>query len=293
VEIALAPVKLKENPFVLCIVRDVTHRYETEAALERARADLEQRVAERTAELREANRRIVEEQAKLIQAEKLSSIGLLASGVAHEINNPLSGVMGILRALEDDRLGARERQEFFDGAHEALERMRMTVQSLLDFARHRSPERERLDIAEVATACARLTSPAARRRNVSLELDLQPGDAHVFADRAQVMQALLNVVMNAIQAAPEGSSVHVSAATEGDRTTIRVEDFGPGIPAAIRGRVTDPFFTTKSEGEGTGLGLAVTIGILRAHGGDLEIDDREGGGARIGLVFPAIEDADA
>jgi signal transduction histidine kinase len=287
VEIALAPVTAESGRFVLCIVRDVTRRQEIETALHEAREELEQRVAERTAELREANRRLVEEQAKLIQAEKLSSIGLLASGVAHEINNPLSGLMGLLKALQEDSLSASERTEFFDAARDGLERMRMTVQSLLNFARRQSPVRENLDVAENIDACTRLVSPAARRKNVQIELAIRPGEASVHGDRSQFMQAVLNVLMNAIHAAPAGSRVHVHAVIAGDRVSIHIDDQGPGIPETLRGRVTDPFFTTKPEGEGTGLGLAVTLGILSAHSGGLAFGDAPGGGARVTLWFPA------
>jgi PAS domain S-box-containing protein len=287
VEIALAPVVTGGGRFVLCIVRDVTRRHEVEAALQKAHADLERRVAERTAELSEANRRLVEEQAKLIQAEKLSSIGLLASGVAHEINNPLSGVMGLIKALEEEQLPEPQRAEFFEAAREGLERMRMTVQSLLNFARRQTPARETLDVAETTLACIRLVSPAARRKSVHIALEVRAGEALVHADRSQFMQAVLNVLMNAIHAAPSGTTVRVTSRAAGKHVAIQIEDEGPGIPEAIRGRVTDPFFTTKPEGEGTGLGLAVTLGILRAHAGELAIADREGGGTRITLSFPA------
>ena len=241
-------------------------------------------------ELRAANRQLVTEQAKLVQAEKLSSIGLLASGVAHEINNPLMGVMGCVKALRDDSVGEERRKEYFEAVHDGLERIRATVQSLLDFARQRPPSLSTLDAAEVVDGVVRLLQPLARKKDATVDNRIAPGAALVQADRTQIMQALVNVLMNAIQAVGRGGHVSVSAArSESDPRLVwvRVEDDGGGMPKDVVARVCDPFFTTKPEGEGTGLGMSITLGIARAHGGELSVESEVGAGTQVTLWLPA------
>jgi signal transduction histidine kinase len=233
-----------------------------------------------------ANRALVEEQAKLIQAEKLSSIGLLASGVAHEINNPLMGLMGCAKALREGLITGERREEYWDAVQDGLERIRGTVQSLLDFARQRPPASTEQDAREVVASCVRLLQPLGRKKDLTVENRIGPGEARVQADRAQLMQALVNVLMNSVQAAPQGGAVTVSARADGERVGIRIEDNGAGIPKELLKRVCDPFFTTKAEGEGTGLGLAITLNIARAHGGDLAIESEVGRGTAVTLWLP-------
>jgi PAS domain S-box-containing protein len=290
VEVALAPIVTADGPLVLAIVRDVTVRKEAEAILRRAHDELELRVAERTRELFEANRRLVEEHAKLVQAEKLSSIGLLAAGVAHEINNPLSGVMGLVKVLRERRVPDGKRDEYFETIGEGLDRMRTTVQGLLDFARPRAASRTPLDPVAMVGACVRLVTPEARRKGVPIEVVAPAhGRPLVEGDRSQLMQAIVNVLMNALYVAPAGSAVVISVEVEGRRVGIRIADRGPGIPAADLARIGDPFFSTKPEGEGTGLGLAITLGIVRAHRGELAIDTGVGAGTTMTLWLPVSE----
>jgi PAS domain S-box-containing protein len=292
VEIALAHIATESGPMALAIVRDVSKRRAAETALRRAHDDLERRVAERTRELSDANRRLVEEHAKLVRAEKLSSIGLLAAGVAHEINNPLSGVMGLVRSLRQGTVPEPKRDEYFETVRDGLERMRVTVQGLLEYARPRAPTRSRVDAVEMVSACLRLVAPATRKKDVAIELQI-PGATRplVHADRSQLMQAVVNVVMNAIYVAPAGSTIDTVVVADGPRVGIRVVDRGPGIPRDDLARVCDPFFSTKPEGEGTGLGLAITLGILEAHGGELAIDSEPGRGTAVTLWLPTLEGA--
>jgi signal transduction histidine kinase len=253
------------------------------AERERSRAEMLRQARD---QLAEANQRLVAEQAKLIQAEKLSSIGLLAAGVAHEINNPLTGVMGCAKALRDGISEPERRAEYWEAVHDGLERMRGTVQSLLDFARQRPPAPTEQDAGEVVQSCVRLLQPLERKKDLKVDNRVAAGAALVQADRAQLMQALVNVMMNSIHAAPQGSAVVVSARAEGDLVGIRIEDSGGGIPQEQLKKVCDPFFTTKPEGEGTGLGLAITLSIVRAHGGDLAIESEVGKGTAVTLWLP-------
>ncbi len=265
---------------------EITERKLAETALERTVRDLamareaEARRAEALRDARDsleaANRRIREEQAKLIQAEKLSSIGMLASGVAHEINNPLAGVMNCVKALSDGRAKASRRDEYFRTALDGLERIQQIVHGLLDYARQRPLSYSTVDAEEVIVACTRLLAPYLRKNQVELRPEFRP--AQLRADRSRIMQALINVLLNAIYVSPRNSEVVVSIVRAHPLIGLAVRDHGPGMPDDVLQKACDPFFTTKPEGEGTGLGLAVTASIVRAHGGhvDFEVHGREG-----------------
>ncbi len=241
--------------------------------------------------LEEANRRLLLEQQKLVHAEKLSSIGLLASGVAHEINNPLSGVMGCVKALRENTVPAHRREEYFETVREGLERIGNTVKGLLDFARQRESQSEVLAAEEVVTASLRLIHPMVRKKNVRVQDRVSGRGLTVLADRSQLMQALVNVLLNAVQAVPQSGELAVFARAEGARVGLFVQDWGAGIPKSIISRVCEPFFSTKPEGEGTGLGLSITAGIVRSHGGELVIESEEGKGTTVGIWLPAREQA--
>ena len=259
---------------------EITERKLAETALERTVRDLavareqEARRAEALREARDslktANRQIREEQSKLIQAEKLSSIGMLASGVAHEINNPLAGVMNCVKALSDGTAKGNRKDEYFRTAQEGLERIQQIVRGLLDYARQRPLTLATVDADEVLTACERLIAPYLRKNQVELQSKLQPEKLSMRADRSRLMQAMINVLLNAIYVSPKGATVVIAAAIQPGQVGISIRDEGPGMPDEVLERACDPFFTTKPEGEGTGLGLAVTASIVHAHGGDVE-----------------------
>lgn len=238
------------------------------------------------AALVEANRKIREEQLKLIQTEKLSSIGLLASGVAHEVNNPLSGVLACVKALRDRKVTGDREQEYFRTALDGLERIQQTVRGLLDFAKQRPPFAESVVVADVVASALRLLAPALRKKDLRIESAISPLDLTAYADRSHILQALVNVLLNAIYASPENAPIFINGDLFEGRTRIIIRDIGPGIPPEVLAKVCDPFFTTKPEGEGTGLGLSVTLGLLEANGADLDIESEVGAGARVALLLP-------
>jgi PAS domain S-box-containing protein len=285
VEVALAPITTEDGRFTLAIARDVTVTRAAEDALRRAHDELEQRVAERTRELSLANQRLVAEQTRRIQTEKLLSIGSLAAGVAHEINNPLSGAMGLVKALRDGGVPESRRDAYFDVIRDGLERIGNTVRSLLDFAQPRTDLRVELDASDVAAGCVRLVGPLARKRAVDIEI-LPPVTAPVLGDRSQLMQAIVSLLMNAIEAAPAGTVVTLAIDADDGEVAIRVTDRGAGIPPEDLERVTNPFFSTKPEGEGAGLGLTTALAIVHSHGGELGIDSQVGAGTTATITLP-------
>ncbi len=234
----------------------------------------------------EAHKKLRGEQAKLVQAEKLSSIGMLAAGVAHEINNPLSGVLGCVKALRAGKVPKVRQDEYFTTVLDGLERMQRTVKGLLDFARRRPTSIMALDAHEAVVASLRLIEPSTRRKRVQVECQLKPGGLILHADRAEVIQALVNLLLNAVYAVGDEGRITVSAQHDPPLAAICVQDDGPGIPERNLARICDPFFTTKPEGHGTGLGLTVTLSIARAHGGRLEFANVETGGAMARLFIP-------
>lgn len=257
------------------VCQDLTERKLAEQALRRAHR-----------ELQEANDRLLEEQAKQLRAEKLSSIGLLASGMAHEINNPLMGIISCVKALREGSINTDRREDYFEAVRDGLERIQMTVRSLLDYARQRPPAPEAIAPIELIDACLRLLSPAIRKKDLQITTRVHDPALMLFADRSQLMQALANLVLNAIYALSPRGHIVVSAERIGERVALSVADDGPGIEPEVMHKVCDPFFTTKPIGEGTGLGLAVTLGIARAHKGDLEIKSIVGQGTEVVLWLP-------
>ncbi|MBK7977495.1 MAG: PAS domain S-box protein [Deltaproteobacteria bacterium] len=257
------------------VCQDLTERKLGEQALRRAHR-----------ELQDANDRLLEEQAKQLRAEKLSSIGLLASGMAHEINNPLMGIISCVKALREGSINTERREDYFEAVRDGLERIQMTVRSLLDYSRQRPPSPEAIAPIELIDACLRLLSPAIRKKDLQITTRVHDPALMLFADRSQLMQALANLMLNAIYALSPRGHIVVSAERIGERVALSVADDGPGIEPEVLHKVCDPFFTTKPIGEGTGLGLAVTLGIARAHRGDLEIKSTVGQGTEVILWLP-------
>lgn len=247
----------------IAVRNEITLRKEAEAALE-----------DSVAQLAEANRKLREEHEKLLQAEKMASVGILAAGVAHEINNPLSGVMACLKALEEGSVRPERRAQYFATARDGLERIQQTVRGLLDYSRQRPPAPAEVSIAEVVKACGRLIAPLIRKREVEIVLEPPAQQISVLADRPQLMQAMVNLLLNAAYVAPPGTEVSVDALERDGEIGVQVSDHGPGMTDEVIARACDPFFTTKPEGEGTGLGLAVTQSIAQAHGGRLTFERR-------------------
>ncbi|MBI2560924.1 MAG: HAMP domain-containing protein [candidate division NC10 bacterium] len=257
-----------------------------QAELDALVATLEQRVEERTGELREA-------QAQLIQTEKLASLGKLSASIAHEINNPLSGILTYAAALQQLALVERETQ-----------RCCSIVRNLLDFARQREPSFQAVDMGAVVTEALSLLENRLAIQNVEVARDLAPVPT-VRADFGQLRQAFVNILMNACEAMPKGGTLRVvarevslpgyggrgplsSTGKSGPPTRfaeIAISDTGSGIPPEHLSKIFDPFFTTKEKG--TGLGLSVVYGIVEKHGGKITVDSRVGQGTTVTVCLPA------
>lgn len=266
----------------------ITRRFVTSATLlESLKTELETRVAERTQRLDEA-------QAALVRAERLGALGQLSAGVAHEINNPLSAILSNLQFLRRD-LVKRESSAEVNGAVDdsmvAIERIKRIVRRLLDASRAAAHDPVTNTACRVATAVrgAVRVAEGVREPHVSIEVDV-PDPLCVRGDRYMLEQVLTNLLVNAYQATPEArkaGKVSVSARRAGDRVLITVNDDGVGMSEETRARLFEPFYTTKPLGKGTGLGLAVSAGLVQAMGGTLTFESAENAGteARLSLLF--------
>lgn len=236
---------------------------------------------------------LAESEARRANAERLITAGQLAAGVAHEINNPLGFVRSNLQFLASGEVSPEEREEVLQESLAGVDRIARIVRDLRLFTRTDSVTLENAEVGAVVDDAVRLIQPKARARDVQLEVEVPPGLPRVDWPVAQVVQVLVNLIANAVEAFPDPARgprrVRIQA-ERGEKTVrVRVSDNGPGIPEALRPRLFEPFFTTKSVGEGTGLGLALAREHMMQAGGTLRFLEAEGGGAafELELAFTA------
>ncbi|HWF14517.1 MAG TPA: ATP-binding protein [Candidatus Acidoferrales bacterium] len=234
-------------------------------------------------------------QSKMLQTEKMAALGQLVSGIAHELNNPLTSIQGYAQLLLSRRTGS-ERVADAKRISQEAERAGRIVKNLLLFSRETKAERRAVQLNDVVERTLSLRAYELKLQNIEVNLSLDPDLPRTLADAAQLQQAVLNLIVNAEQAiamgrADETAVGHILIRTRhlpGDRLQLEVSDDGPGIPPEIVSRIFDLFFTTKPPGIGTGLGLSIVYGIVQEHGGDVIADNRKGRGATLSLELPAI-----
>jgi PAS domain S-box-containing protein len=230
---------------------------------------------------------------QLVHSERLSAIGELVAGVAHEINNPLQTIVGSVELMMEERNSPSVQRDLETVRREAG-RAGQIVRNLLSFVRRSTPDRRPIDLNDVVRGVAQLREFHLQQNNVALVVEMHQGPLPALANREEIQQIVLNLVLNsehAIESTGKGTRILIRSFATSGHHVIEVSDDGPGISADIRGRIFEPFFTTKDVGQGTGLGLSISHGIAAAHGGALELCQTPGEkGACFRLTLPAHAD---
>ncbi len=219
-------------------------------------------------------------------SERLASIGQLAAGVAHEINNPLGGILNCLYNIRKGTLTPERSQEYLHFMEDGLLRVQRIVRQLLDFSQQRELELALADLHPILDRVGVLTEHVFDERHAVLQKNYDATLPLLMIDATMIEQVIMNLVLNAVQALQAGGHVSLETRKSEDVCDIIVEDNGCGIASSVRPHIFDPFFTTKGTGEGTGLGLSVSLGIVQRHGGEMFVESEEGQGTRFIVRLP-------
>lgn len=233
---------------------------------------------------------LVRRQQLLLQTHKLKAIGTLTAGVAHELNNPINNLMLTAAALEEDfaDLSDEERFELVEDLVHESERARDIVRNLLDFARESEVELTPLDMEQLIGDTLQLAANQVKLAKVKVRGEVEENVPPVHGDRHQLTQVFLNLVLNALDAMPDGGVLEITVEKSEDRNYVNIAfaDTGMGIPQQYIDNIFDPFFSTKKQARGTGLGLSVSLGIIKQHGGDIRVESQVGEGTTFTVSLP-------
>ena len=259
----------------------------------RALKSSNEEILKRSRDLEKANKELKETQVQLIQTEKLSSLGRLAAGVAHELNNPLTGVMTFSHLLLKDAKDEASKNDLEIIVRETT-RCKEIIKGVLDFARETPPKRKLCQINDVIERTLSILDPQSLFHNIRIERDLDEKLPQIWIDENQIEQVLMNIALNAAEAMKgEGSlSILSSLNQRGDFVEVRIIDTGTGISKENLNKIFDPFFTTKDPQKGTGLGLSVSYGIIQKHQGDIVVESEIGKGTTFTIKLPVEKKGD-
>lgn len=241
------------------------------------------RMSERLALARDERERTLQH---LGHSEKLVAVGRLAAGVAHEINNPLTGVVHCLDALVQSDDDSDRRRTYYSLIRDGIGRAQRVVRQLLEYSRQRDLEMESVELGLLVSRVLALVAPTLDKANVRVVVASKPDLPELRADAHGIEQVLLNLVLNALDSMPRGGELRVGVERAGNELRVRVADTGSGIDPEALGRIFDPFFTSKAGGGGSGLGLSVSLGIVERHGGRIEVSSELGQGTTMDVFLP-------
>jgi signal transduction histidine kinase len=243
--------------------------------------NLEKRVQERTEALAQSEKQIA-------QADKLASIGQLSSGIAHEINNPLGIIQGYTQLLLRNEAPESQKYEDLKTIEKHVKNCKAIVEDLLNFARSSKTQKEYVNIHEAIDDVLVFIHHRSGLSQITIEKDYDPDMPRMFMDEKKIKQVLINLIMNAQHAIGKIGTLAISTRfdPENQQAAIKIRDTGYGIEEKHLSRIFDPFFTTKPTGEGTGLGLAVSYGIVKNHGGDIAVESKIGRGSEFTVTLP-------
>ena len=228
-----------------------------------------------------------EVESQLQVVSRLEAINRLTGGVAHEIKNPLNAIAARVALIESIVEGDAEAEKEVRVVADEIHRLDRVVRTFLDFTQPLEVSREELDVGALAETVVEAVEPDARNRGISLQYSGQPNMVWARGDRDLLHQALLNIIVNAVEATPAGGEVRVAASVSDGACRLRISDTGPGIPEPVKKKIFQLYFTTKSGG--SGIGLAVAYRSLQLHGGDIKVETKLGEGTSFELIIPALQ----
>ncbi len=246
--------------------------------------------AEQLAEITAKNRQLEQARHEILQSEKMASVGRLAAGVAHEIGNPAGILTGYIHMLKEGGISEEQRDDFLARMEHEGERISATIRELLDFAQPSTKEAAPVQINDIVNDCQALFSYQRDKNNSTIVFEPKDALPQIYANASLLRQLMVNLILNARDAMPDGGTIHISTRLLADSKKIEliIADTGCGISTENQSLVFDPFFTTKDPGKGTGLGLSNAHRIVELHGGAISVTSEPGRGTRFTIIFPIL-----
>ena len=295
----LAPYSGAVNTFTLIVLSAITMFFERvwrvyrelaedRAALDRAHTELLHAHETLEERVRERSEALARSEKQMAQADRLAAIGELSAGVAHELNNPLGVILGYTQLLLRQEPADGQRREDLETIEKHVKCCKTVVEDLLSFSRGSRPARNHFDVNALVESVLGFFRNRAGVGALKIETEYGSPIPDVWVDEKKIRQVLVNLLLNARDAMGDGGTLRLATEYDPDarQVAIRVRDDGYGIEPQHLSRIFDPFFTTKPTGEGTGLGLAVSYGIVKHHGGDIQVDSRSGEGTEFQVILP-------
>jgi PAS domain S-box-containing protein len=284
---------------VSMFVEDITELKQSQLKLEELNRNLTKLVEERTLELKEKNEELEkgykylkDTQQKLMQADKMASLGTLASGVGHEINNPLNfiknGTLALKNKLHESKIYIYDVETYFQFIEEGVSRITAIVQGLSHFSKKTDSKSDTCDLEKIINNCLVILTSRLRRKNIEVKKTIADALPRISGSEGKLHQALMNILSNAEQAMEKDGKINISAFTTQDAVVIELADTGHGISKENIDRIGDPFFTTKPPGVGTGLGLFITYSIIEEHNGTIKVESEINNGTTFTIEFPKL-----
>jgi two-component system NtrC family sensor kinase len=227
-----------------------------------------------------------EAQQQLLQSEKLAAMGRLTSQLAHELNNPIYGIMNTLELLKTEIPPKSKRRKILDMSLSETERLSEMLRNMLSFSKPQEEKRKKIDINKLLENVMLMLEKQLWESNIKIKTNLNRELPLITASPNQLRQVVLNIVANAKDAMPKGGKLTLETSAENGYTIVKIKDTGSGIPEEIKDKIFDAFFTTKQKVKGVGLGLSVCYGIIKGHGGDIRVKSKIGTGTTFSILLP-------
>ncbi|MBI5874463.1 MAG: hypothetical protein HZB81_01205, partial [Deltaproteobacteria bacterium] len=239
-------------------------------------------------ELEKAYKNLQDVKSQVEQSEKLASIGRLSAELAHEINNPLDGIKNCLTVIKNETEDPQRKKRYFELIDEALYDIECAVRDLLDYAKKHEPVWGEVDINGVLERTIIMADYKLQKTGIKVETGFEAGLPRITGDSHQLQEVFFNIILNAIDAMPKGGRLTIETAKIGNFADIKIIDTGVGIRQEDMANIFNPFYTTKQLGEGTGLGLSVSLEIVRKHDGDINVYSETGKGTAFSITLPIV-----